>query len=201
MSYFSIKDFIKAGEKSLEDKNYWSALSIALALPSICSRIEYDKPNNAGIYYEDNNDGEKKWKDRKCYIDFCNQIMRGNVSCQYLKGKPDRYLTMMLGDNFPETLYQLRCGFVHEGDIELCANGKKVYFSLGDLGANTNFEDKITIRIKDLCEEVFCYIKNWCYGYSYTCFKNAYVFDLDNNESDRKKYKELCLKAQEENDK
>ena len=30
MSYFSIEDFIESGEKSLKDKNYWSALSVAL---------------------------------------------------------------------------------------------------------------------------------------------------------------------------
>ena len=35
MSYFSIEDFIESGEKSLKDKNYWSALSVALALPSM----------------------------------------------------------------------------------------------------------------------------------------------------------------------
>lgn len=41
MSYFSIEDFIESGEKSLKDKNYWSALSVALALPSMCSRVMY----------------------------------------------------------------------------------------------------------------------------------------------------------------
>ena len=46
MSYFSIKNFIEAGEKAIEDKNYWGALSIALALPSMCFRIEFDKPEN-----------------------------------------------------------------------------------------------------------------------------------------------------------
>lgn len=37
MSFFSIKDFITSGRKSLDDKNYWSALSVALMLPSMCS--------------------------------------------------------------------------------------------------------------------------------------------------------------------
>ena len=41
MSYFSIADFIESGRKSLADKNYWSALSIALALPSMCSRVMF----------------------------------------------------------------------------------------------------------------------------------------------------------------
>lgn len=56
MSYFSIKNFIEAGEKAIEDKNYWGALSIALALPSMCSRIEFDKPEN-------NESDRKKYKE------------------------------------------------------------------------------------------------------------------------------------------
>ena len=41
MSFFSIKDFIDSGKKSLRDKNYWAALSVALMLPSMCSRLTY----------------------------------------------------------------------------------------------------------------------------------------------------------------
>ena len=41
MSLLTISNFIDAGMRSLEDKNYWSALSIALMLPSIWSRISY----------------------------------------------------------------------------------------------------------------------------------------------------------------
>lgn len=41
MSYFNLYDFIDSGEKSLKDENYWSALSVALMLPSMCSRLEY----------------------------------------------------------------------------------------------------------------------------------------------------------------
>ena len=53
MSFFSITDFITSGRKSLKDKNYWSALSVALMLPSMCSRLayknrqEYLKPNGS----------------------------------------------------------------------------------------------------------------------------------------------------------
>ena len=41
MAELSIKTIIDAGRKSLEDKNYWSALIVALTLPSMCSRVEY----------------------------------------------------------------------------------------------------------------------------------------------------------------
>lgn len=48
MSYFSIEDFIESGEKSLKDKNYWSALPVALALPSMCSRVMYQDDKYKG---------------------------------------------------------------------------------------------------------------------------------------------------------
>lgn len=208
MSYFSIKDFVKAGEESLKEENYWSALSVALALPSMCSRIEFenDKDTYMNFKWVDKQDKSKEkiytsWKDKECYVDFCNQIMRVNKSYSNQEGEPDGYLVMTLGKNFAEVLYQLRCGFVHEGDIEFCANNKEIYFSLGEMGTNTEFENKRTIRIKDLCEEIFYYVKEWCHECPYTAFKNVYVFDMDNSEDDREKYKELCIKAQRRGEK
>lgn len=50
MSYISICDFIQDGRKSLEAKNYWSALSVALMLPSMCSRLAY--ANNPDYRWE-----------------------------------------------------------------------------------------------------------------------------------------------------
>lgn len=52
MSYYRIKDFIKAGKKSLENKNYWSALPIALALPNMCSRIEYENDKDTCMNFK-----------------------------------------------------------------------------------------------------------------------------------------------------
>ena len=202
MSYFSIKDFIKAGEKSLKDGSYWSALSVALALPSMCSRIEFedDKDTYMNFKWADKQDKSKgkiytTWKDKECYVDFCNQIMRVNKSYTNPEGEPDGYLVVALGENFAEVLYQLRCGFVHEGDIKFCANNKEIYFSLGEMGTNTEFEDKGTIRIKDLCEEIFYYVKGWCEKQPDTVFKNVFIFDMDNSKDDRDKYREYCANA------
>ena len=53
MSYFNIYDFITSGEKSLKDENYWSALSVALMLPSMCSRLEYANKECLGTEFAD----------------------------------------------------------------------------------------------------------------------------------------------------
>lgn len=41
MSFIAISDFIESGKHSLKEKNDWSALSVALMLPSMCSRLAY----------------------------------------------------------------------------------------------------------------------------------------------------------------
>lgn len=41
MSYLRIEDLLIDGQKTLESGQYWSALSLALSLPGICSRIEF----------------------------------------------------------------------------------------------------------------------------------------------------------------
>lgn len=100
MSYLSIADFLKAGQKSIDDENYWSALSVSLMLPSICSRLTY-----AGN--EDYLNPNGKQKDYKSYTDWCKE----NIS-------KDGWIKMCLGENYADVLYQLRCDIVHAG----CAN-------------------------------------------------------------------------------
>lgn len=50
MSYITIADFIKSGRQSLAAKNYWSALSVALMLPSMCSRLAYSNESESKHY-------------------------------------------------------------------------------------------------------------------------------------------------------
>lgn len=61
MSYFSVKDFINSGQKALNDKNYWCALSVALALPSMCSRVAFanEKDEYMNSKWNDKNDHSK----------------------------------------------------------------------------------------------------------------------------------------------
>lgn len=95
MSYLKIQNFIKDGKKSLSEGNYLSALSVALALPSMCSRLQYkdekykaesknelDTDNTK--YYRIKDNGKLQWIDNKCYIDFCNEFMTVNFG-QYVQ--------------------------------------------------------------------------------------------------------------------
>ena len=105
MSYFSIKDFIKSGRKSLENKNYWSALSVALMLPSMCARIEFANAKDAYMNYkwknkEDHSKGKEytNWKDKECYVDFCKRVTKSTPISQGDKTQNDPWLVRCLGD-------------------------------------------------------------------------------------------------------
>ena len=193
MSYFSIKDFIKSGRKSLEDKNYWSALSVALALPSMCSRIAFDndKDNYMNFEWNDKSDHSKgkkytTWKDKDCYIDFCKLVM------QVSKGQYDYWLTSCLGNDFAEVLYQLRCDIIHAGVANIYADDKGIYLMLGDHQTATKLTNYRTIPIKDLCNTIFNHIDLWCSSNSVDNFKYTYVFDIENNYDDKVLYNRLC---------
>lgn len=192
MSYFSIPDFVKSGRKSLEDKNYWSALSVALLLPSMCSRIAFS--NNEAKYknfkWIDKSDPDKgkkytDWKDKECYIDFCKQIMQVN------QGEYDGWIICTLGEKFAEILYQLRCDLIHAGTAKIYDDEKGIYFVLGEMSTNREFKECRTIGIVDLCNTIFEYIDIWCKSTNAYNFKYTYVFDLENNNDDNILYNRL----------
>ncbi len=126
MSYITIADFIKSGRQSLAAKNYWSALSVALMLPSMCSRLAYSKYSNTHEYHKTNGD----FKDKKCYIEWCN----ANID-------EDSWIKSCLGDKYAEVLYDIRCDIVHAGCAHIYPkhypDGLGFYFSINDDGIST----------------------------------------------------------------
>ena len=199
MSYFSIEDFIESGEKSLKDKNYWSALSVALALPSMCSRVMYqddkykgsDRNDSNGYWYKTNN-GEIRWHDKKCYIDFCQEVMRVNKSSINFKEQYDMWLIACLGLKFADVLYQLRCDIIHSGMTNIYDDGKGIYLMLGENQPATEMIKYRIVPIESLCRTLFLHIKNWCSSNSVNNFKYTYVFDNEHSQDDRLLYNRLC---------
>lgn len=203
MAELSIKTIIDAGKKSLENKNYWSALLVALTLPSMCSRVEYAdekyKGNNRndenGVWFEDNN-GRIQWHDKKAYIKWCNEwVSLGSratycgklISNDYQK---DRFLVSLLGENYAEKLYEMRCNILHEceTDIDHCL-GLPIFFSIGI--ENTTLLNECIIQVETICDVVFCYAENWmeiCHRHDLP--KRQY-YD-GNNKDDRLLYNRLC---------
>lgn len=186
MSFFSIKDFIASGKKSLENKNYWSALSVALMLPSMCSRLAYK--NNFEKYknfkWNDKNDHSKgkiytDWKDKECYIDWCNE---------YIK---DDWTKTCLGEKYAEVLYNLRCDIVHAGCANIYADRKGVYLSIGDNSNTTEFTKYRILDVSSLCNVIFDCSDMWSTKFGASEFKYTRVFDSEVRD-DRLLYNKLC---------
>ena len=210
MSHLTISSFIESGKKSLEDKNYLSALSMALSLPSMCSRIQYKGEEYKSEYWRENN-GSIYWSDKKCYIDFCNLIMRTNPidpvnpmkddsdeSIRRKFGAPDGWLSYIFGNKFAEVLYKLRCNILHEGAANIITtDGKKIRLSLGETCTNYEFPEYNVISVEDLYEIIFDYIEKWVINSNYDINNNKYtsIFDIENSNSDRLQLKELCDNA------
>ncbi len=173
MAQLSIKTIIDAGRKSLEDKNYWSALIVALTLPSMCSRVEYadlkykgtNQADVNGIWYEDNK-GLQRWHDKKAYVKWCAEwislgtrstINGSLVNNDYHK---DRFLVSILGENYAEKIYEMRCNILHqcETDVEH-GSGLPIFFSIGV--GNTELSKEYIVQIETICDEIFDYVSSW----------------------------------------
>lgn len=173
MSYLSIADFLKAGQKSIDDENYWSALSISLMLPSICSRLTY-----AGN--EDYLNPNGKPKDYKSYTDWCKE----NIS-------KDGWIKMCLGENYADVLYQLRCDIVHAGCANIFSDGKRTFLSYGKSVGMTQFELYRIIDVKTLCESILGQVNAWYATADLSGMKYTRVFDMGDDD-DKLLYNKLC---------
>ena len=181
MSYITIADFIKSGKQSLDAKNYWSALSVALMLPSMCSRLAY---SNKPEYTKANGD----FKDKKCYIDWCTE----NID-------KDGWILSCLGENYAEVLYDIRCDIVHAGCAHVYptkyTDGLGFYFSINDDGMSTEMTKYRIVSVSTLCEQIFSNVENWCYKFGLesraSSFTRTRIFDREVKD-DRLLYQRLC---------
>ncbi len=177
MSYFSILDFLKSGERSLEANNYYSALSIALTLPSMCSRIEYK--NNDEYHYYDKN-GKFHWRDGKAYIDFCN-----------VQFTHDKWLSECLGQNVGDILYNLRCDIVHAGCADIYDGDYAIWLSYGcNKRSCTEFSKYKIVSIEGICKSIFENINIWISTSGALNYQHTLVFG--NTQDDILLYNRLC---------
>lgn len=89
-----VNGYLDSMNQSLEQKNYFSTLIVAMVLPDICSSIEYPREKFVGVRY-------KKWI-RKYFIPFTNNY--------------DEDLIKYLNER---NLYEMRCSLLHQGSGKL----------------------------------------------------------------------------------
>lgn len=165
MSYINIYDFLESGKRAIDEKNYWCALSMALMLPSICSRVEY---NNNENYMNSNH----QYKDKQCYVSWCQ-----NNLCD------DRPLINLLGPNYADILYNLRCDIVHAGILSIFLPGNKnILFSINKGNNATILEKYLVIDVKLLCNSIFNNVSLWLTNKNVMEFRETMIFDFTKND-------------------
>ena len=202
MAELSIKTIIDAGKKSLEDKNYWSALVVALTIPSMCSRVEYagneykgsNRSDSNGIWYEDKNGIH--WHDKKAYVKWCTEWVslgtRTTVGGKLVKNEyyKDKALVSIIGENYAEKFYEMRCNLLHECETDIeHGSGLPLFFSI--CIGNAVLSNECIVEIETICSEIFVYAEHWiktCHNYDLP--KRQY-YD-GNNRDDNLLYQRLC---------
>lgn len=97
----TIKSYIEEINKSIENKNYLSVLTMSLMLPDICA-------NSVGWEKKDGK-GYKKWFDK--YVCLYNEPPKAQLKSKYGKKIPKTYNMKFNG----KACYSLRCSILHEG--------------------------------------------------------------------------------------
>ena len=192
MSFLQISDLLTDGKKALDNGNYWSALSLALMLPSVCSRVEFAESKYEGekksvfddsspFYYATVN-GVQKWADKKAYRHWCKQYVFAS----------NGYLRMIFGNDGPDILYMLRCDLFHAGDADLYYNKQRIYLAIGrdDRGA-TLLDSRLIVHIVSLCNQLFDAVDSWLRNSQADSRETTYVFDFANHD-DKLLYNSLC---------
>jgi len=142
-----MQNFIKALKISLQNKNWYSALFIALSLPDICGGLE-----NPTLGSE------------KRYVLWFNKYLNS----YYTRGigpHGQHVVTFLSG----EDCYALRCSFLHEGRDEItdqrCQKVLNNFRFTTDL-SHMNYIDNGTnktlqLQVKQFCEEISTGTEEW----------------------------------------
>lgn len=208
MAELSIRTIIEAGKKSLENENYWSALIVALTLPSMCSRVEYadekykgaNRSDINGIWYED--DKGIHWHDKRAYVKWCDEWVspgsRKTCGGKLIENKyhKDSFLVTIIGDNYAEKFYEMRCNILHQCETDIKhGTGLPLLFSIG-IG-NTELSKEYIVEIETICKELLLHAESWmqfCHHYD---LPKRYYYD-GNNRDDSLLYKKLCDESRAE---
>jgi hypothetical protein len=95
-----MRHLIDAVRRSVQEKNWYAALTGALTLPDVASRL----------------DGRTGWP-RDQYGDWFNDYLRPTYT-RILGNTPPPHIFLSGGD-----CYALRCAYLHEGDFDLAGHG------------------------------------------------------------------------------
>jgi len=144
-----INPFIESIERSVKTENWYAVLTMSLALPDICGRLENPKLNSS-----------------QRYVKFFDTYLK---SFYVLKVGNQEKFEFLSGPDF----YALRCSFLHEGstgiehqrarkvlDSYIFVNGSK-FLSMHRNMFSTKEEKKLQLQVDQFAEEIVEAVRQW----------------------------------------
>lgn len=143
----NLNKFIEDFESTVVNQKYYSAMALGLALPDICSKLQYPDETSTG----------------KRYIDWYDQYMKSKY--QSILGTDTELTTFLTGNDF----YALRCSFLHHGETdisdqrarEVLNNFTFVKPQLGSVVHLNKVNDKLQLQVDIFCIDIFFGVKKW----------------------------------------
>src|SRR5262245_48997499 len=133
---------------AVREKNWYAALSVALALPDICAKLEDPSQNGSQKRYV-------AWFDRNL----------GDRYQRLVGGEPHTFLT-------GEDCYALRCAYLHQGDFEIAGQRARavldsfvfVSTSPGTVVHLNQASTRLQLQVDIFCEEICAAVEAWMSG-------------------------------------
>lgn len=144
-----MQNFISALDKSLENKNWYSALFIALSLPDICGKLTFSLKSSYKRYV--------KWFDLYLKNRFTYPVGADNEIHCFLSGSD---------------CYALRCAYLHEGTDDISKQrAREVLERLifvfppkkGKVHLNQS-DNTLQLQVDIFCKDISSSTKNWYYS-------------------------------------
>jgi len=141
-----IHNFTNALQNALAQQNFFAALSLALTIPDICSKLE--KP-------------ELYTKER--YINWFNEFLLTKYQSEI--GHDHILHTFLSGRDF----YSLRCAFLHQGELDITGQKAREVLNdfvfiepqvFGQVHMNQH-NDTLQLQVDIFCVDVLLAIENW----------------------------------------
>jgi hypothetical protein len=143
-----MNDLIDSVKKSLQDKNWYAALTLTLTLPDICGNIDYPKSFSKKRY--------AKWFDKYVKSKYTFEI-----------GAKKKLHTFLNGSD----CYALRCSYLHEGtSITLFQKSHELLEDFlfvkppptGKVHLN-QIDKKLQLQVDLFCTDIVESIKSWLF--------------------------------------
>lgn len=144
-----MENFVQAVRKSISNKNWYSALSLALTLPDICGVLEFPELIN---------------NSKKRYSDWFDKYLSEKYTI-YIGPEHEKHIFLCGCD-----CYALRCALLHQGEDNISLQrARKALDSFAFIEPPPNgliihlnkFDSKLQLQVDIFCEDICSAVDGW----------------------------------------